>query len=124
MGSSQLWGHCVGPPLLPHGWQQRGLQHAARLQEPHQHLPWVVQIQGNTVVCRDDGSEPSVLSTGGEGRGTGKVTQEKHGTEGPAELAWRGYVGWKAKLINAIETVNGSRKEGWGMDYRAERAQF
>lgn len=109
----------MGTPLLLHGWQQRGLQHAAKLQEPHQHLLWVMQIQCNNVICRDDGSELSVLSTGCEGRGMGKATQEKRGTEGPAELALRGCVGWKAKLINVTEMVSWSRKEGWGMKYRA-----
>lgn len=63
MGSSQLWGHRVGPPLLLRGWQQGGLQHAAELQKPRQHLLCVVQIQGHTVTCRNDGSE---LSGGGK----------------------------------------------------------
>ena len=49
----------------------------------------MVQIQGNTVICRDDGSELSVLSTGRESTGTGKVTQEEHETEGVGRGASR-----------------------------------
>lgn len=88
-GSGQLWGHHAGPLLLLHAWQQRGLRHAAGLQKPRQHLLRVVQIQDNTVISRGDGSELSVLSTGCESRGTGKATQEEHGTEGVGKGASR-----------------------------------
>lgn len=68
--SSQAWGHRAGSPLLLRSWQQRGLRHVTRLREPRRHLLRVGQIQGNPVICRDDGSELSVLSVGREGAGT------------------------------------------------------
>lgn len=52
-------------------------------------LQCVVQIWGNTVIGSDDGFELSVLSTGRESTGTGKVPQEEHGTEGVGRGASR-----------------------------------
>lgn len=79
----------AGPPLLLHGCQQRGLWRAARLQRPRQHLPSVVQTQGNAVTCRNDGSKLSVLSMGHESTGTAMATREEPETEGAGRAASR-----------------------------------
>lgn len=106
----------AGPPLLLHGCQQRGLWCAARLQKPHQHLPSVVQTQGNAVTCRNDGSKLSVLSMGHESTGTRMATQEEPGTEGEIRAASRPSLEGRCWLENKNDKCN---KEGeWEQEGR------
>lgn len=58
-----------------------------------------------------------------QGRQPRKSTELRGWEKGPADLPRRGYVGQKAKLVNVVMKVNGSREEGWGMRHRAERGK-